>query len=331
MKKFNYLCAAVLSVLLVCTSCGTQAAEETSAALSEESSSSAAESTTVTSAEENTITETEAVTSISDETAATEKVTEINTAEEREAFVNALDLTNAVEAQSEPEPDKVYTLWQSEDKSVGIYGVVLVPADDENRYENDNWYMIIEHDGIRDYFNRLWYTWYTRVKMNFTPMTDDSSIIFVDEYAGHAMGIMGWSTEDMYIFELNEDGHYKMIKYDKEDIITQIKSMVSVTMDKDNAVIIFEAGDTKFTDDVDIASLREAGYTDEEIDNSAEFFEQQWNCEFDGEKIIVNTAYLTPVTASLPVPHEFYLNAYINYENGKFTVEKCEFEKPYWQ
>lgn len=325
MKKFNYLCAAVLSVLLVCTSCGTQAAEETSAALSEESSIFAAESTTVTSAEENTSTESEAVTSISDETAATETVTEINTAEEREAFVNALDLTNAVEAQSEPEPDKVYTLWQSEGKSVGIYGAVLVPADDENRYENDNWYIIIEHDGIGDYFNRPWYTWYTRVKMNFTPITDDSSIIFVDEYAGHGMGAIGFLTNDMYLFELNENGHYEMIMSDKEDIIAQIKSMVSVTVDKDNAVIIFEAGDTKFTDDVDIAFLRDEGYTEEEIDNCVTFFEEQWDCEFDGEKIIVTTAYLTPATASLPVPHEFYLNAYINYEDGKFIVEKCEF------
>lgn len=325
MKKFSYFFVGVLSLLFVCASCGTQAAEETSAALSEESSIFAAESMTVTSAEENTSTETEAVTSISDETAATETVTEINTAEEREAFVNALDLTNAVEAQSEPEPDKVYTLWQSEDKSVGIYGVVLVPADDENRYENDNWYMIIEHDGIRDYFNKRWYSWYTLVLMNFTPITDDSSIIFVDEYAGHGMGAIGFLTNDMYLFELNENGHYEMIMSDKEDIIAQIKSMVSVTVDKDNAVIIFEAGDTKFTDDVDIAFLRGEGYTEEEIDNCVTFFEEQWDCEFDGEKIIVTTAYLTPATASLPIPHEFYLNAYINYEDGKFTVEKCEF------
>lgn len=332
MKKFSYLCAGVLSVLLFCTSCGTQAEEETSAALSVESTSSAAESTTVSSAEENTSTETEAVTSISDETAAAETVTEINTAEEREAFVNALELTNAVEAQSEPETDKVYALWQSEDKSVGIYGVVLVPVDDENRDEDDNWYMIIEHDGIRDYFNKRWYSWYTQVLMNFTAMTDDSSIIFVDEYAGHGMGTIGFSTSDMYLFELNENGHYEIITSDKEDIIAQIKSMVSVTVDKDNAVIIFEAGDTKFTDDVDIACLRGEGYTEEEIDNCATFFEEQWDCEFDGEKIIVNTAYLTPATASLNIPHEFYLNVYINYDDGKFTVEKCEFYKdPYWR
>lgn len=136
----------------------------------------------------------------------------------------------------------------------------------------------------------------------------------------------------MYIFELDENGHYEMIKSDKEDIITQIKNMTSVTVDKDNAVIIFEAGDTKFTDDVDIACLRDEGYTEEEIDNCATFFEEQWDCEFDGEKIIVNTAYLTPVTASLNIPHEFYLNAYINYEDGEFTVEKCEFYKdPFWR
>lgn len=338
MKKSICLCAGVLGVLLVCAACGTgQTAEEASVAettvVSESTTvTSAEESTTAAMTEENTSTTTEAVTEISEETAAVETVQEKITAEGAEAFINALDLTNAAEANSEPETDKVYALWQSEDKSVGIYGVVLVPADDENRYEDDNWYMIIEHDGIRDHFNKRWYSWYTRVLMNFTPITDDSSIIFVDEYAGHAMGIMGWSTEDMYIFELNENGHYEMIMSDKEDIIAQIQNMVSVTVDKDNAVVIFKAGDTEYTDDVDIDSMREAGYTDEEIDNSAEFFEQQWNCEFDGENIIVTTAYLTPVTASLPVPHEFYLNAYINYENGKFTVEKCEFYKdPYWQ
>lgn len=329
MKKFNYLCVCVLSALLVCTACGAkQAVEQTSAILSEESSSAAAENTTVTSeTEENTSTETETVTSISDETTAQETVSEKNTADKQAVFVNALDLTNAVEAQSEPEPDTVYTLWQSEDKSVGIYGVVLVEADDENRYENDNWYMIIEHDGIRDFFIKRWYSWYTRVLMNFTPMTDGNGIIFVSEYAGHGMGTIGFLTDDMYLFELNENGHYELISSDKNDIIEQIKSMTSVTVDKDNSVVTFEAGDTKFTDDLDIACLRDEGYTEEEIDNCVTFFEEQWECRFDGEKIIVNTAYLTPATASSNIRHEFYLNVYINYADGTFTVEKCEFYK----
>ena len=326
MKKFNYLCAGVLSALLACTACGTeQAVEQADAISSEESTSAAAENTTVTSeTEENTSTETETVTSISDETTAQKTVSEKNTVEEQSAFVNALDLTNAVEAQSEPEPDNVYTLWQSEDKSVGIYGIVLVAADDENRYEDENWYMIIEHDGIRDFFLKRWYSWYTRVLMNFTPMTDDNGIIFVSEYAGHGMGIIGFSTNDMYLFELNENGHYELIRSDKNDIIEQIKNMTSVTVDKENSVVTFEAGDTKLTDELDIAWLRDEGCTEEDIDNCVTFFEQQWRCRFDGEKIIVETAYLTPAM------HEFYLNVYINYADGTFTVEKCEFYKdPY--
>lgn len=333
MKKFNYLCAGVLSALLACTACGTeQTLEQTSAVLSEDSTSAAAENTTVTSeTEENASTETETVTSISDETTAQETVSEKNTAEEQLAFINALDLTNAAEVKyDEPEPDTVYALWQSEDKSVGIYGVVLVEADDENRYENDNWYMIIEHDGIRDYFIKRWYSWYTRVLMDFTPMTEDNDIIFVHEYAGHGMGAIGFLTHDMYLFELNENRHYELINSDKNDIIEQIKNMTSVTVDKNNSVVTFEAGDTKLTDDLDIACLRDEGYTEEEIDNCVTFFEEQWECSFDGEKIIVNTAYLTPATASSNIPHEFYLNVYINYADGTFTVEKCEFYKdPY--
>ena len=331
MKKFNYLYAGVLSALLACTACGTGQAVEQTNTISSEESTSAAENTTVTSGtEENTSTETETVTSISDETSAQETAAEINTAEEQTAFVNALDLTNAVEAQSEPEPDNVYKLWQSEDKSVGIYGVVLVEADDENRYENENWYIIIEHDGTRDFFIKMWYSWYTQVLMDFTPMTKDNDIIFVHEYAGHGMGAIGYLTHDMYLFELNENGHYELIMSDKNDIIEQIKNMTSVTVDKNNSVVTFEAGDTKFTDDLDIACLRDEGYTEEEIDNCVTLFEEQWRCSFDGEKIFLETAYLTPATASAHIPHEFYLNVYINYADGAFTVEKCEFYKdPY--
>lgn len=314
MKKIiTIFCLTVCMTFSACSN-NTQTTENSSVVLtSETTAAETASSDANTAAEETTVSETEA-----SETDKTDFVFDPASID-LSAAISPNEIPYGGLSGVSPQADTAYSLWQSEDKTVNIYGVMssekeMVYSDNFGENEYNICYVIIEHDGITDFFKYMWYGVYNSM-LQITPMTDDNSTLFANiQHEGGSFH----RVVDMALFKLNTEGHYEMYTPDNKALAAEMKNSVTIEVDNETQKVMFKTVDSEYTTDVSDF------ITEKPLAPEAFAFT-------DGN---IQTYSLQNGEICLSISYAFFMsevccvNAYIDFENGSFTINRIELANP---
>lgn len=180
--------------------------------------------------------------------------------------------------------------------------------------------VVIRHDNTIETLECNWRSEAWGDPMEITALNESQNTILGTVVNETGTGAL---VEGAVLFSPNSSGNYEMFTIDNEEILSDIRDRISITLDNEQDVVTFSADGLEYTTETESINLcLQRLMSDDNIKvDSDRILISDWyciySCDSDG-KIICTTQYRVADEVVATVDAE------LSFNNGKFTVEKIK-------